>query len=202
MNTILILSGSLLPTQAGSAHSTLDFSNYLATIDGLNVDLYTSEVDLNMVNSRLKVVKYMPFGSLPFFWRFDGFSRYMVALKEFKKYDFSDIHLCYTRSNIFALAFRRLYPRIPIVSHYGWITSSREYQEENLEISNWYKKANSWLYDWFEARSYTMSNWVHIVSTPLVAEERTVHFKLPANFFNICLSPSMLRDSYQCQAMT
>jgi len=183
---VLVLAGSVAHTEAGAAHAALDLANTLAQNGALQVHLFTHGFDRVSVAPSIKILQYPPPRSVRALWRVHNVYEVTQAKRALGRYDFSHIDLCYTPSIVLALAFRQLYPRVPLVSHWGAVLTKREHLEETNGSGSWFARLDALLAERLERASYQGARWCHLASTPLVASYREEYFKLTRGFFHIC----------------
>jgi glycosyltransferase involved in cell wall biosynthesis len=183
---VLVLAGSVAHTEAGAAHAALDLANTWAKDRSLQVHLCTHGLDSGSVHPSIEVLRYPPPRSVRALWRVHNLYGVMQAKRALGRHDFSHMDLCYTPSIELALAFRDLYPRVPIVSHWGAVLTKREFLEETHGAASWFTRLDALLAERLEKQSYKGSRWCHLASTKLVARFREEYFDLPKGFFHIC----------------
>jgi glycosyltransferase involved in cell wall biosynthesis len=83
------------------------------------------------------------------------------------------------------MAWRQLDQQTPVISHTGAVITKREILDEDRGMPMLYRRLAAATYDRWERRMYQQRGVVNIVSTPLVASQRTAHFGLPEGFFHV-----------------
>ena len=182
---ILILAPYLTRDQAGAGQSTLTFANSLAKEPWTDVTLYTYAWDHQLLHDRIHVIEGSGRRPPPFFWRFPTLYRVRQMQSDMLRKRIPIADVVYTQNMYMAIAYRRIHPHVPIVSHTGAVVTAREIREE-WSSDRWACSIEAALADSLEASSYAEPNWTHIVSTPLVAEARVNHFRLATDFFRVC----------------
>ena len=183
---VLILSGSLAHTQAGAAHATLDFANALADRPGINVHLYTSEIDPQVLSPKVELMKYDPLPRLPLLWRFRHLHAVRQARTELARQPLPDVDVCYSQGIVWSSAYRSLRPAVPMITHTGAVLHRRERIDEYDGRAPWYVHIDGVLVDRLEGSLYRQPRWCHVVSTSLVAQQRAEHFHIPVDRFKVC----------------
>ena len=182
---VLVIAGSLRHTQAGAAHATLDFVNRLAAGGDYNVRLAVTEFDESSIHQNVEVVQYDLPKPRRFFWRFKYMTlpgRFQSALR---RLDLRDVDVCYAQGMNEAIAFRRLYPGVPVITHTGAVIARREYREAGYNPGSIWGWMNGVYIDSAERMTYLEPRWSHIVSTRLVAEQRAEYFNVPVDRFHV-----------------
>jgi len=183
---IFIYGGSFAYTQAGSAHATLDFANALAASTPHRVYLYATEYDPRTIHPAVQMIPYRRPQRGALTRRFRHLVEVRQHLNELKRHDIPKVDLCYTQGLVWALAFRRFRPSVPIVSHTGAVISERERIEEQGGANcPWYVRLDAKLLTRLERGAYRQSNWAHIVSTRIVARQRAQFYGISENVFNV-----------------
>jgi glycosyltransferase involved in cell wall biosynthesis len=85
---------------------------------------------------------------------------------------------------VLGLAYRRLFPRTPIVSHTGHVIVERELREES-GVTGPQRWLMATMLNRMERRAYATAGWTHVVSTRLVARQREAHYRLRPGFFQV-----------------
>ncbi len=187
---ILILSTTLTRMRAGTAHATVDIANGFARLTDADVTVAAYELEDDWLDANVHVIRYPQMPSRKFFWRLNDVLAVDQACRSLRGCDFSEFDLCYVRNTAEAVAFHRMYPRIPLITHTGAIIAGKELMNESRRQKNrlWTAMNAAGRHHW-EQQSYRQRNWQHIVSTRLVASQRQEAFGLPADFFYICPLP-------------
>ncbi len=184
---ILFLATSLEDGQAGAAHHSIEFINSLASRRDLTITVFTTSSTDRLADS-VQVVKYRWPPTLRFLWRVQSLLEVWRLARELRRHSLPKMDFCYTRNTSLGLAIRTIAPTVPIISHIGSVIASREFFEESAVgvAGKWVTQMSAWLADRREVKSYASKQWLHLVSTPLVACERSRVHKLPTDLFRIC----------------
>ena len=183
---VFVYAGSLAHTQAGAAHATLDFANALAANTDHAVYVYATEYDPGTLHPRVEIIRYRRPDRLPVIWRMRHLTDVRQQLNELRRYRLPAVDLCYTQGLVWGMAFRRLRPEVPIISHTGAVISERERIEElGGANSPWTVRADAKLLTRMERRSYREPRWAHVVSTRSVARQRAAFYDVDEAIFNI-----------------
>jgi glycosyltransferase involved in cell wall biosynthesis len=189
MRSVLIFATSLARTQAGAAHATLDFANALARQSSAKVYVFTIEVDPGTLDPSIQVIFYTwpiaPSILNAMFRRIPHLYLVRQMIKELKKHKLPQIDVCYTANMICGLAFRNVYPNVPIVTHFGSLIAKREILEENNHPNRPWIRFDAFLANRIEGKVFRQPGWVHLAHTNLVAKQRENHFRLPEGSFQI-----------------
>jgi glycosyltransferase involved in cell wall biosynthesis len=183
---IAILAGSVTRTQAGAAHALVELANGLARLPRLSVYVYAYECDRDWLLPAVNVVTYRAPQRRKVVWRFRHLTAVADAAAEMRRHPLPPIDLCYSPTIVLPMAFRHVYPDVPIVSHTGAVLTRRERREDAGKNFTWYVAADALLGERIERRTYREPNWAHVVSTGLVARQREAYFGLPERFFHVC----------------
>ena len=181
---VLVLAGFLERKQAGAAQAIIHLVNALAERYPGEVAVGAFVNDRELLHPSVHIVD-LDFREPPrFFWRFSPLIFLLQCHRAFRAAKLPAAEVCYTANTAMALAYRRLHPEVPIVSHTGAILADRELREESAG-SRLTVEINARLVRRFERQSYEAPNWRHVVSTKLVARQREEHFQLPSGFFTV-----------------
>ena len=186
---ILVLSTTLTRQRAGTAHATVDIANGLARLTRAKVTVAAYELDEDWLDAAVDVIKYEQAPSRKFLWRLEDVLAVDRCCRSLATADLSGFDLCYVRNTAEALAFHRIHPDVPLLTHTGAIIAGKELAAEGHMRSRFLLAANAAGRDHWEKQSYRQINWRHIVSTRLVARQRESEFKLPRDFFHVCPLP-------------
>lgn len=186
---ILVLSTTLTRQRAGTAHATVDIANGLARSTDAHVTVAAYELEDGWLDPTVDVIRYHQAPVRRFLWRFGDVLAVDQTCRGLSSCDFADFDLCYVRNTAEALAFRRKYPEIPLITHTGAIIAGQELVHESRRMSRFLVAANAAGRHYWEKQSYRGRRWQHIVSTRLVASQRQQAFNLPADFFHVCPLP-------------
>ena len=182
--TILVLAPYLTRRQAGAAQATIHIINEIAHQGKEHLRVFTFEYEPDLIDGAAAMLQHDAPPLPRFFWRFPSAGIVWQFYSLLKRLRLPKADLCYTQNTALALAYRRLHPDVPIISHTGAVLAHRETLEESsrprLEAHIEARLARR-----LEARSYRERNWRHIVSTRLVATQRAEHFHLPPDAFHI-----------------
>lgn len=183
---ILFLATSLEEGQAGAAHHSVEFIKSLASRPKVRLTVL-AESATQRLDPAARLLHYRWPPSLKALWRVESLFEIHRLMSELRRCALPKIDLCYTRSTSLGLAFRAIAPGVPIVSHLGSVVASRETFEETAGgDAKWHTRLSARLADQREAKSYAQEQWLHLVSTPMVAKVRESAHNLPANFFHVC----------------
>lgn len=181
---ILVLAPYLTRREAGAAQATIHIINEIARQAKENLRVFTFTYESDLIHADAEMLQHDAPPLPRFFWRFPSAGLVRQFHKVLKQVRLPKADLCYTQNTALALAYRRLHPEVPIISHTGAILAHREHLEESsrprLEAH-----IEARLVRRLEAGSYKEPNWEHIVSTRLVATQRAEHFRLPDDVFHI-----------------
>jgi glycosyltransferase involved in cell wall biosynthesis len=200
---LLVLSSFLSRRYAGAAHATLTVLNGLAERQCGHLSAFAFEADDGVVPGSVELI----LGNAPrprrYLWRYPSFRAIEDLVERLSAVRLPPVDVCYTRHTSLGLAYRRLFPKTPIISHTGAMLPDREYAEESGRPK--YEAAiEARLINRLERKAYAEPLWKHFVSTSLVARERERHYGLPADFFTVTPLPvdetrfsgdSLLRDA-------
>lgn len=182
--TILVLAPYLTRREAGAAQATIHIINQIALQAREHLRVFTFAYEPDLIHGAAEMLQHEAPPVPRFLWRFP--SAYVVrqTYNLLKRVRLPKADLCYSQNTALALAYRRLHPEVPVISHTGAILAHREYLEESsrprLEAQIEARLARR-----LEASSYSAPNWRHIVSTRLVATQRAAHFRLPPDVFHV-----------------
>ncbi len=183
---ILIYAGSLAHTQAGAAHATLDFTNALAASTPHRVYLYATEVDRETIHPAVEVISYERPQRGSITRRFRHLVEVGQHVRELRRRRLPDVDLCYTQGLVWALAFRRFRPQVPIVSHTGAVISERErIEEQGGAHCPWHVRLDAKVLTRKERNAYREPNWAHVVSTRIVARQRAEFYGVSEDTFHV-----------------
>lgn len=175
MQRILVMNAFLSRRYAGAANASLTLVNSLASRGDLEVSAFAFEADEHELDPGVRLIRGRTPEPRRFWWRFPTLGLVRSLEAELRRADVPAVDLCYTRSTALGLAFRSIFPDTPVVSHTGAVLPDREYHDEAGRPL--YETAvEGFLVNRLERRAYRESNWVHVVSTPLVAEQRVRHY--------------------------
>jgi glycosyltransferase involved in cell wall biosynthesis len=184
---IFIYAGSLAHTQAGAAHATLDFANALAATTEHQVFLYTTGHEPGAVHPAVHVVRYSRPRRQPVIWRMRHLTEVPQNAAHLRSESLPPMDVCYTQGLTWGLAFRRVFPAVPVISHTGAVISERERIEElGGSRCPWYVRVDAKLLTRLEKRSYAEPRWAHVVSTQTVARQRAAFYGVPERTFTVC----------------
>jgi glycosyltransferase involved in cell wall biosynthesis len=181
---VLILSGFIERKQAGAAQAVIHLVNALAKRYPGEIAVAAFEHDPELLHPGVRVFPLEMRDAPRFFWRFWPFIFLRQCNRAFRAAKLPAAELCYTPNTAMALAYRRIHPSVPIVTHTGAVLADRELREESdgAPIRRW---INANLVGYYERQSYRQPHWRHVVSTKLVADQREEYFGLPKGFFTI-----------------
>jgi glycosyltransferase involved in cell wall biosynthesis len=181
---ILVLGTYLQRTQAGAAHSTIDIINALAGAPWASVTAFGYSRDDDALLPSVPFVRGVARPHPRFLWRLPPLYEVPWAVRELAAAGLPPADVVYTQNMVLGLAYRRLVPDTPIVSHLGHVLAGRELLEESAATSL-QLRANARLLDRRERRVYRTPRWRQAVSTRLLARARARHFGLPEEFFEV-----------------
>lgn len=182
---VLVLATHLSRTNAGAAHATIDIANALAESGWADVTVHAYTRDEDALSPAISFLQGRQRPDPRFFWRFPSLYRVAAATRELRELRLPPVDVCYTQSTELGLAFRRLFPDTPIISHTGHVLVDRELLEETGQAPDPLLRLEARLQKRLEQRSYAARRWTHVVSTQLVARQRERHYGLPAGFFEV-----------------
>lgn len=183
---ILFLATSLEDGQAGASHHSVELINALASRTDVRLTVLASATS-NRLHSAAHVARYEWPKPLRALWRVDKLWEVRRLARELRRHSLPKVDFCYTRNTNLGLAFRSIAPSVPIVSQIGSVIASRETFEETdkSKADVWYTSLQARLADRLELQSYNAKQWLHLVSTPMVAKVREQAHRLPPDFFHI-----------------
>ena len=181
---LVVLAPYLQRTYAGAAHATINIIDAMSKRHPGSVSVAAFNYDAKLFSPDVQFVKLDPPRSIRFFWRFPSYVFLHQSLQRMRSAALPRATLAYTQSTGMGLAFRRLYPWVPVVSHTGAVLSDQEHREEALRPAI-ESSIEGYVINYLEKRSYRQPNWRHIVSTRVVAREREKYFRLPSGFFRV-----------------
>ena len=184
---ILFLAASLEEGHAGASHHSVEFINALASRSDVQLTVLASATT-DRLHPAAKLVLYRWPSTLRALWRLESLLETRRLASELRRHALPDVDVCYTRSTRLGLAFRSIVPTVPIVSQIGSVIASRETFEETTgpRSNEWHTRLAARLADVHEKRSYDAKRWLHLVSTPMVADVRVRVHNLPPDFFHVC----------------
>ena len=181
---VLVLGTHLSRTQAGAAHATIDIINALAATSWASVTAFGYSRDADALHPDVPFVTGVTRPHPRFFWRFATAYEVPWATRDLAGSRLPPADLCYTQNTVLGLAYRRLFPATPIVSHTGHVLAERELFEETSSRSVG-QRLTARALGGRERRAYAAPRWRHVVSTRLVARQRERHYGLPEGFFAV-----------------
>jgi glycosyltransferase involved in cell wall biosynthesis len=185
---ILVLNPYMSRRFAGASNASITIANRLSQLPDTHVVAYAFVAEPEAFEPAVDLITGSTLVSPRFFWRFP--SLYLVDkwARQLRAARLPPVDVCFTRHTALALAYRRVFPSTPIVSHTGAVLPDREYREESGRPA-WETAIESYLVNRLERRAYAEPAWSHVVSTHLVARQRERHYGLRRGLFSICPLP-------------
>jgi glycosyltransferase involved in cell wall biosynthesis len=181
---IVVLAPYLTRTQAGAAQATMRIANAFAARSADPVTVFTWQCERDLLHPELRIITGAAGEDPRFFWRFPSAYAVRAVRRSLRDAAVPEGALAYTQNTVLGLAYRSLYPSVPVISHTGAVLADREYREEQ-HYGLLQTAIESRLLRRLERLSYKEQRWRHIVSTKLVADQREASFRLPKGFFEI-----------------
>ena len=185
---LLVLAPYLTVEQAGAAQSTITILQALSRAGWADVTVAAFTWDEDLMPPNVRRVRMRENAGPAPMWRLFPLPDYWNALRELRALPLGDYDLCYTQNLPLALAYRRVYPNVPIASHPGAVLWDREVLEESGAPLRW-RTIQARIARWLERRSYREPRWRHIASSRLVADIRCASFRLDASTFEVAPLP-------------
>jgi len=185
---VLVLAPYLTVEQAGAAQSTITILQALSRTGWANVTVAAFTWDERLIPSNIRRVRMREETWPAPAWRLFPLPDYWHALRGLRALRLGDYDLCYTQNIALGLAYRRVYPDVPIASHPGAILWDREVLEESGAPRRW-RRVQARIARWLERRSYREPRWRHFASSRLVADIRCASFGLEASTFEVAPLP-------------
>lgn len=182
---VLVLATHLSRTNAGAAHATIDISNALAESSWADVTVHAYSRDEDALTPALRFIQGRARTDPRFFWRVPSLYRVAYATSGLRALPLPPVDVCYTQTTELGLAYRRLFPDTPIISHTGHVLVDREFAEERATPADALQRLEALLLRRAERQAYAAPHWTHVVSTALVARQREAHLGLAAGFFQV-----------------
>jgi glycosyltransferase involved in cell wall biosynthesis len=182
---ILALATFLTRDQAGAAQAMINILNALGDRFPGEIAVATFTHDPSLLNDKLRIIQLQPYHAPRFFWRFPSLFMLKGWYRRLRAARVPRARLCFTMNTTMGLAYRRLHPSVPIVSHTGAVLADREFREE-MSGPRARITIEARVIRHLERRSYQAADWHHLVSTRLVGAIREKEFRLPAGFFRVC----------------
>jgi glycosyltransferase involved in cell wall biosynthesis len=185
---LLVLSSFLSRRYAGAAHATVTVLRALARRPELEVTAFAFEVDEGVMPDNVPWLVSRAPKPRHFLWRFPSSVAVPDLIGCLREATLPEVDACYTQHTTLGLAYRKLFPHTPIISHTGGMLPDREYAEESGRpaYEAYFEAA---LINRLERRAYRDPIWKHIVSTPLVAKIRGKHYGIDPDFFHVLPLP-------------
>jgi glycosyltransferase involved in cell wall biosynthesis len=186
--SILVAATYLTREQAGAAQSLVTIIRELGRAGWADVSVAAYKWDEALLPKSVRLIglRHVPdFGPL---WRLHPLTEYWHAIKALRERGLAAFDLCYTQSITMGLAYRKLYPSVPIASHPGFVLWGREILEESDLPLRW-RRFHAGIARRMEARTYRQPGWLHLVSSRLVGDTRSHSFGLPRQLFQVAPLP-------------
>jgi glycosyltransferase involved in cell wall biosynthesis len=181
---VLVLNPYMSRRFAGASTASITIANGLARAEGLAVTAYAFVADDDVLDPSIELIRGEPLRQPRFFWRFPSIYMVSAMQRELASRALPPVDVCYTRHTSMGLAYRRLFPETPVLSHTGAVLADREYRDESGR-PYWEAAVEGWLVNRLERQLYAEPRWVHLVSTRLVAVQRERHYGLRSGFFGV-----------------
>lgn len=181
---VCVLANQLKNAHAGAALATLEFIRACALDPQIEVTACCQSIDRDQLPEDVNLLIWERPSPRPLLWRFKYFHLIRDKAYQLARINIPPSDVCYAQGMSEALAFRTLFPGIPIVTHTGFVLAHREYYEETTDPA-WVRPINAWYLSRVERITYRQKSWAHIVSTRLVAEQRRSFYGLDRNFFYV-----------------
>ena len=185
---VLVLATFLTRDQAGAAQSIITIVQALARASWAEVTVAAHTWEPGLFPENVRLVRLRPEVWPGPYWRLFPLTHYWHARRVIRENALGDFDLCYTQSIAYGLAYRDVYPAVPIASHPGSILWDREIMEESGAPLRW-RKPQAAMARWLERKTYKQPRWKHIASSQLVADVRTSAFGLAPSTFRVAPLP-------------
>ena len=183
---VCIIGTHVTRSHSGTSQSTISIANSLARRDDVDVQVLAQSIEPGLLDQSIGTRVIAPVPSRRLVWRIDRLllpGAFAGALRVPLEED-ADFDMCYTQYMEGAVAFRRLVPDVPLVTHFGHVLASQEAREVCQMAEPWRALDIAFASN-LERRSYRLPLTTHVASTQLVAETRIAEFDLPPDFFRI-----------------
>ena len=184
VRSILVIAPYLSRKFSGTAHVAINTINALARSTETEIHVATFLVDDGVIPADIQVSLLAHRPERRGVWRIgrafalDDCESVLLAAS------LPVVDMMFTQSLEMAAAYAKLFPDTHIVSHLGHVIGSREALLDSSLGWPW-KQVDAYLSNVHEALFYNLPNLTHVVSTQLVAEQRSRHFKIAASTFHV-----------------